>query len=64
MTPSAHALLHDCARSVVIITPGDPRWDAVGELLGERMVRFDWMVARASRVVPTERGIWADGVAA
>lgn len=61
MTRAAHALLHDCARGVVIVTPGDPRWEAVGELLGERMVRFDWMMARASRLVPTERGMHADG---
>lgn len=60
MTRAAQTLLHDCASRVVIVTPDDARWEAVGELLGERMVRFDWMMARASRLVPTERGIWAD----
>lgn len=64
MTPSAQALLHDCASRVVIVTPDDTRWEAVGELLGERMVRFDWMMRGASRIVPTERGVWAGGVVA
>jgi hypothetical protein len=64
MTPGARELLTKCSRQTVIVSSGDPRWEAIVELQRAGLVRLEWknegrMRAKASAsagIVVTDAG--------